>query len=164
MNPLYVAIGIIALAQVGSLAIEQRDRREKSTRARIYADEVGKPLLVVGAPYGGSPLARVLKVGTHECGDVCLDIQGCPECPYSVVSDVRDIPFPDGYFGAALASHVLEHLPTVEDAEMAYRELSRVADRVFVASPLRTNIYAWLKTDHHLWVQEEPQGIYFQQR
>lgn len=142
------------------------ERHRKARLAREAAGVAGKPLLVVGGPWGTNPLRRVFRVPSHECGDICLDINpaACEGCPALVEADIRQIPFGDGHFGAALASHVLEHLPTVEDCEQAIRELYRVADQVFVASPSKAHILSWLHPGHHLWIRQEEDGIFVESR
>lgn len=128
---------------------------EVTTRLQAYqfaleqAQAAGKPLLVVGCSKW-----RHLGWG-HGCGDVCLDIDpnmacNCPE--QGMVGDVRDILFPDKYFGVAFVSHVLEHLPA-EDIGQAVAELERVADRVIVLSPTRLSMLAWVNPHHQAWVR-----------
>jgi SAM-dependent methyltransferase len=56
--------------------------------------------------------------------------------------------FHDKQFGAVYASHVLEH---VEDPDAALKELHRVADAVFVITPLPFWPSAWLGHGHK-WV------------
>jgi ubiquinone/menaquinone biosynthesis C-methylase UbiE len=80
------------------------------------------------------------------------------------VADVRDIPYPGGYFGAVFCSHVLEHLPTPEDACQAIKEMERVADRVFLVVPHKSSIIAWLHPDHHLWVTVDGNSVTIEQR
>ncbi|MGQ9545939.1 MAG: class I SAM-dependent methyltransferase [Dehalococcoidia bacterium] len=153
---LLLTIASIAAREVFQLAVEHNERRQVFRQARDYADSVGKPLLVIGAPKW-----RL----NHPCGDVTIDIS--PEMAKfcnGQVADIRDIPYPDGYFGAAFASHVLEHLPTIEDAKIAFDEMERVADRVFIVSPHKTTIVAWLHPQHHLWVTPTGDGYIIEQR
>lgn len=42
-----------------------------------------------------------------------------------LVADAKELPFPDGFFGAAVAVHCLEHLDA-EELEAALREIKRV--------------------------------------
>lgn len=81
-----------------------------------------KPLLVVGRPRGRD----------HGVGDVCIDLNGCPECPEKGVrGDVRDMSmFPDKTFGAVFVGSVLESISS--DFDKAVREIHRVGDEVFV--------------------------------
>lgn len=150
----HIALWILSsqgLSMVGQLY----DRQDKYQKALAAARAQGKPLLVVGKP--NLPW-------NHPCGDVCLDLSPTVllQCPaHGVVADVRAIPFPDNYFGAACAQHVLEHLPSPEDLEAAWQELWRVADEVFVAAPQKSNILAWLVPDHFWWLHQEEDGTMY---
>lgn len=156
----------IAFWQGREMLEETLERQRKAYVARDVADLAGKPLLVVGGPWGTSPFRHLMRIPAHECGDVCIDAipSACEGCPCIMEADIRDIPFPDGAFGAALVCHVLEHLPTVEDCKKAVAELYRVSDQVFVASPSKRFIIAWLHPDHHLWVRQDEIGITIEQR
>jgi hypothetical protein len=136
--------------------VELQERRQVFQQARDYADSVRKPLLVVGTPKWGV---------NHPCGDVTIDLnegwgQACPV----ELADVRAIPYPDSCFGAAYCSHVLEHLLTIDDAIKALDEMERVADKVFVVSPHKTSLAAWLYGGHHLWLTPSGDGYIIEQR
>ena len=151
------------LWQGGVMYRQSLERKVKYEAARAYANSMGKPLLVVGGPYGSNPLRHIFLTPAHGYGDVCLDIdpEACMNCPKGCkveVADVRDIPYPDGYFASALVSHCLEHLDTVADCQQAWVELHRVSDAVFVAGPSKSSLLAWLIPDHHLWVEQQADG------
>lgn len=133
------------------------ERKQAFIKARYYADGIGKPLLVVGTPRLGWLY--------HPCGDATIDINP-KKAKYcnTQIADVRDLPYPDQYFGAAFVSHVLEHLPTVADAYIALDELHRVAHRVFVVSPHKICLMAWLIPDHYLWVTPHGEDFIIEQR
>lgn len=42
------------------------------------AISTGKPLLIVGDPYSGT--VDKMYGATYSCGDICLDLTGCPKC------------------------------------------------------------------------------------
>ena len=152
----YVLVGFLAKEGV-QWASERDERRLAFTQAREYSNYVSKPLLVVGAP------KRV--VGSHPCGDVTIDIDPNIDsvCPYEV-ADIRAIPYPSNYFGAAYCSHVLEHLNTIDDAVQALREMHRVADKVFVVGPHKTSMFAQLHPEHKLWILPTGDGYVIEQR
>lgn len=160
------ALGGLVVWETVAQAKETRERREKYAAALDYARLVGKPLLVAGGPWG--PWARFVGVPAgHGFGDVCIDINSaaCRNGAAVEVADVRRIPYPSKHFGAVLASHVLEHLSSIGDAKAAIRELHRVADRVFIASPRKTSLMAQFHPGHHLWVSEMANGdILLEQR
>jgi len=111
-----------------------------------------KPVLVVGAPKAPPPIG-------HPYGDVTIDIDPrvIKGCPGGEIADVRDIPYRDKYFSVAFVSHVIEHLPSVNDAERALSELRRVADHVVIVSPHFFDFVNLIHPGHHLIV--EPVGI-----
>ena len=139
---------------------QQAESWTKHGAAVRHARAVGKPMLVVGGPYGSGVSGRLLGMKAHGCGDLCADIDpdSCRGCPF-VLADVRDLPWPDGYFGACLCPHVLEHLETLEDIDRAWGELHRVADGVYTCFPGKDSFAGWMAPGHHLWVKELGSGI-----
>jgi ubiquinone/menaquinone biosynthesis C-methylase UbiE len=74
--------------------------------------------------------------------------------PSTYIIDVTDMTLlPDGMFGAAFVSHVLEHIPAIE---RALSELERVCGNVFVAYPRPQTIIAWLHPDHRHIIESAP--------
>lgn len=157
MHPLIgLILGIAAIHEGTQQATEVEERRHVFKQARDYADSVGKPLLVVGAPKFEF---------NHPPGDVTIDIS--PDIPTSCdyeIADVRDIPYPDKFFGSVFCSHVLEHLSNMEDACRALDELDRVADMVLIVSPHKSSIAAWLHPEHRLWITPSEDGYIIEQR
>ena len=145
---------------------EIRDKNKKYKAASAYALERNKPLLVIGGPWGITRTRHWLRIPAHNNGDVCLDIdrRAIEGHPCGVIGNVTHIPFSDKSFGAAFSSHLLEHLPTVDAAEKALTQLSRVAGAVFIAYPSRQSIAAWAIPDHHLWVWQKGDTICLKQR
>ena len=122
--------------------------------ARIAADRRGKPLLNVGAGTPRSSLATFL-FGPRLCGDVNMDISATePVCTAENVchGDIQAIPYPDKTFGAAFASHVVEH---VDDPRKALAELARVADEVFVVVPRWWAPHTWLHPGHRWYISPD---------
>ena len=158
---------LILIAWQGVVLLrENGDKNKKYEAATAVAAATGKPLLVVGGPWGVSRRRRLFWGMAHGHGDVCLDIdsRAFEGCPCGVVADIGHIPFSDKSFGAVFASHILEHLPSVADAEKALAELDRVAESVFIAYPYRQSIIAWLMPGHHLWVWQKDGRTYLKQR
>lgn len=153
-----LVIASLLVREVSEQLIELGERHAIFHQARDYANNLGKPLLVVGAP-------KSLPWVNHPCGDATIDIN--PDlnspCDY-LVADVRKIPYPNNNFGAAYISHVLEHLATIDDAYQALNELHRVADKVFVVSPHKSSIMAWVYPGHHLWILAAGDGFIIEQK
>lgn len=99
----------------------RRDRMygEASDRAR----ETGRRLVVVGAPHAG---LHTRIVPAYGCGDLCVDIQGCNECPASVQVDLdrQQVPGVADNSAVVFCSCVLEY---VQDPVASWRELMRMA-------------------------------------
>lgn len=166
---LFLVLGICLGVGGWQLAVwlgEIRDKNKKYKAASNYTMERNKPMLVIGGPWGNKQARHWLKMPAHGNGDVCLDIdrRAIGDHPNGVIADVTRIPFSDRSFGAIFASHLLEHLPTTDDAEKALAELSRVAEAVFIAYPSKKSIAGWVIPDHHLWVWQKGNTIYLKQR
>jgi membrane protein DedA with SNARE-associated domain len=164
-----VIIGIIFATVVWQLVIwiqEIRDKNRKYAAACEYAEKSGKPLLVIGGPWGVKAYRRMFDKPAHGDGDVCLDIdrRALEGHPCAVVASCTDIPFSDKSFGAIFSSHVLEHMPTTQMAEQALSEMNRVAGSVFIAYPSKQSIAAWIIRDHHIWVWQKGGRTHLQQR
>ena len=155
-----------ALWQLAVWLIETRAKDRQYQAACARAREEGKPLLVAGGPWGVTRTRRRFGVPAHGNGDVCLDIdrRALGDHPSGVVANVTHIPFADKSFGAVFASHLLEHLPTVEAASQALDELNRVAGAVYIVYPSRQSLAGWFVPDHHLWVWQKNGVTYLRQR
>lgn len=147
--------GFASIWQSCSTILEHSERNVVYKQALKHARELGKPLVVVGG-----------EKGRHGTGDLCIDIdpKSCRNAPAFMLADIRSIPMPNKWAGVVFASHVLEHLPTVRDAQIAFAELLRISDFVYVVSPHKWNPTAWLHPGHHLWVSQRGNGLVFKQR
>ena len=158
---------LVLVAWQGVVLLRQsHDRDRKYEAATTFAATAGKPLLVAGGPLGVTWGRRLSKMMAHGYGDVCFDIdrRAFEGCPCGVIADIRHIPFSDKSFGAAFASHLLEHLPDIGSAERALSELNRVAEAVFIAYPSMQSIAGWVHRGHHLWVWQDGNATYLKQR
>ena len=164
---LVLAIGLgIGIWQLAVWVVEARDKNRKYKAAKAYAQERGKPLLIAGGPWGTKQIRRWLNIPAHGSGDVCLDVvrNAIGSHPNGVIADVTFIPFSDKSFGAAFASHLLEHLSSTSEAEKALAELNRTAEAVFIAYPFRQSIAGWLMPAHRLWVWQKGNTTYLKQK
>lgn len=164
-----LVIAVLLGIGVWQLAVwlgEIRDKHKKYEAARTYALRTGKPLLVAGGPWGAGQVRHWVNMPAHGNGDVCLDINSSAMrgCPNGVIADVTNIPFSDKSFGAAFASHLLEHLPNADEGKKALAELTRIADSVFIAYPSRQSLIGWIIPDHHLRIWQNGETTYLKQR
>jgi hypothetical protein len=78
---------------------------------------------VVGDPDAGAH-TRLLRA--YECGDLCVDLRGCPRCPVVKVADITKGPI-EGIADDSAVVYVFCVLEYVEDPRAALRELARIA-------------------------------------
>jgi hypothetical protein len=72
-----LALGGALLAE-GGMALRRFERRRRAFAAAARrAAELGRPLVVVGDPDAG---AHTRLVRAYDCGDLCIDLHGCPRC------------------------------------------------------------------------------------
>jgi len=133
MNPLTFLVGQWAFMQV----YQRVEKKLVTERAYEYARSVGKPVLDFGC-------------GDDPRGDYNLDVvqRRAPNFIKVESFEAPRIPFYDKFFGSALCLHVLEH---VDDPDYLIRELSRVADRIFVVTPRALYWRTWFNGEHK-WV------------
>jgi hypothetical protein len=87
-------------------------RHDKRTRlfyeAGKRAQALGRPLVVIGDPDAGMH-TRLLRA--YGCGDVCVDLNGCPLCPVVRAADITQGPVPgiEANSGVVFVSCVLEY-------------------------------------------------------
>lgn len=121
---------IARLVLGGALAVESGlALRRFETRRRVYeaaarrAVELGRPLVVVGDPDAG---AHTRLVRAYGCGDLCIDLHGCPRCQVKQAADLTTGPVPGVADDSAVVyvSCVLEY---VSDPSAALQELHRMA-------------------------------------
>ena len=106
------------------------------------------------------PATAAAVMGPTRWGDVNCDVAARREvsCAQQNVCycDAHSLPYPDKHFGAVIASHVIEH---VDDPVAALRELHRVADEVFVLTPLWWCPHTWLHPGHQ-WYRRTNGSFY----
>ena len=68
--------------------IRKLKRRIMYKKAKDRADSTDKKLLIIGDPYNG--LSSITFGSDYECGDLCLDLTGCPKCPVSIKGRLED--------------------------------------------------------------------------
>lgn len=138
-------LGTVIVWQL-SIALHQNlSRQGKYDEARSEADRRGKPLLVVGGPYGDGIFRRTFRLKSHGLGDVCTDIDpvSCQGAPRVVTANILDLPFADKEFGAVFVGHVFRHLHGPEK-EAAWDEVTRVADSVYCSDQSRFWLWGYI--------------------
>lgn len=126
-----VALGYAAAVEGSAALVRFRERAAAYKLASERAAATDRQLVVIGDPDAGfhTRMARA-----YGCGDVCVDLNGCPKCPVTVVADItKRIPLPDDS-AVVFVSCVLEY---VADLKGALKEIARVAgsaDNVFLVT------------------------------
>ena len=128
-----LTLGYAALVEGSAALVRFRERSAAFKSASERAATLGRKLVVVGDPDAGMH-TRLLRA--YGCGDVCVDLNGCPKCPVTVVADITRGPIPDLADDSAVVfvSCVLEY---VGDLDAALREIARIAgspDNIFVVT------------------------------
>ena len=118
-----ILLGASLLVEGGTALRRFRRRREAFEAAVRRATEIGRPLVVVGDPDAGAH-TRLLRA--YECGDLCVDLRGCPRCQTMKVADITKGPI-DGIADDSAVVFVSCVLEYVADPTAALRELARIA-------------------------------------
>lgn len=94
-------------------------------RAKERKKETNKKLLVVGAPGNGFVNKNIYRA--YDCGDVCTDLLGCPDCDNSIKGDILEVlkKMDDNQY-VIFESCVLEYLDNEKRLETE-KELKRVS-------------------------------------
>ena len=114
-------VGALLASQVYVGVYQAASRVSLYHEALNEADRRGKPLLVVGGPYGNGAIRRAFHLKAHGFGDFCTDIdpRACKGAPQVVTADITDLPFEDKEFGAVFVGHVFPHLGLEEGSCLA---------------------------------------------
>ncbi|MFZ6181228.1 hypothetical protein [Nannocystis pusilla] len=128
-----VALGYVAAVESMATLVRFRERSSAFRLAVDRAGALGRPLVVIGDPDGGMH-TRLMRA--YGCGDVCVDMNGCPKCPVTIVADITKGPLQGvaDDSGVVFVSCVLEY---VNDLQAALAEIARIAgkpENVFIVT------------------------------
>lgn len=127
---IFVPIAIAGLEGIG-YANRFLARGHVFKMAAERAHNIGRPLIVIGAPDAAT--------GGYPCGDLCVDLDGCKRCG-TLPIDALNIPVKDNS-AVVFVSCTLSLIPQIRNA---WKEILRVAgsvDNVFVV-----DIQGWTLT------------------
>jgi hypothetical protein len=129
MNGPLLALGGLAAVEGVAALVRLNNRSSEYTLAEKRAHDTGRTFVVVGSPSAGMHTAMVKAYG---CGDICIDLDGCLECPVHLEADIiKPLPIVSDSAVVYVAC-VLEY---VNDFDAAWNELERIAgspDNMFV--------------------------------
>lgn len=109
--------------------VRHANRQRLFAAAQARALALNRPLVVVGDPNGGV-WSRVFPA--YGCGDVCVDLHGCPACARQLRADLTQRVNLADDSGVVFVSCVFEY---IEDLPAAWAEVMRIAgtaENVFV--------------------------------
>jgi hypothetical protein len=123
-------LAYVALVEGCAALIRFRERSLAYKTAAERADALGRRLIVIGDPDAGFH-TRLMRA--YGCGDVCVDMNGCPRCPVTIVADItKKVPGVDDDSAVVFISCVLEY---IADLNAALAEILRIAgshDNIFL--------------------------------
>ena len=136
-------LAYVALGEGCAAVSRSRERPLAFRTAAERAEALGRRLVVIGDPDAGFH-TRLMRA--YGCGDVCVDMNGCPRCPVTVVADIsKKIPGVDDDSAVVFIACVLEY---VADLNAALAEVLRIAgghDNTFLVFvqpwPLTARLY-----------------------
>jgi hypothetical protein len=117
-----LALGVALITELGTAHQRFEARRRVFDAAARRASLLQRTLIVVGDPDAG---AHTRIVRAYGCGDLCVDINGCPMCQVTRAADITKGPVAGLADDSAVVfvSCVLEY---VSDPVAALRELQRI--------------------------------------
>jgi len=142
---------LIAINEIARSLMRQVHRKKMFTKAQARAKELNKPLMVIGDPNNGD--ASKLHGAAYGCGDVCVDLTGCPHCPNTIKAKL-----PNGLENIEDDSHVVflsYVLEYVDDVERVIEEIKRVGGE---------NVYALTLSPYQLtsYIYEGSKNVFFE--
>lgn len=144
----------VAFNEGMSAFFRHRARVRNFNAAKARAVATGRQLVVVGAP-GNGLHTRIIPA--YDCGDVCVDLEGCAECPVSVEVDLTTgrVEIVEDDSAIVFVSCVLEY---TSDPQAAWREIMRMggnADNVFLVTVNATSVTAVLYPHASYFIDQE---------
>jgi hypothetical protein len=117
-----VTLSLLGIIEVINTNARYDERSIKFKKAQELANQLNKPLVVIGAPNTGFR-TRIFGAN-YGCGDICIDLVGCDGCKESLSLDItKSLPFKDNSV-VVFESMVLEY---VNDPKAAWNEIQRIS-------------------------------------
>jgi len=121
-----------ALLVEGGMALRRFEARRRGFEAAARrASALGRPLVVVGDPDAG---AHTRLVRAYQCGDLCIDLRGCPRCQVMQAADLTAGPVPGVADDSAVVfvSCVLEYIADPATAAAELRRMAGSPENLFI--------------------------------
>ena len=109
--------------------VRQYKRKKNFKNAEEDSKKFNLPLMVVGDPDGGWFCRHFGR--TYNCGDLCVDLKGCPNCKNSIQDNILNVlKDKDDNSYIIFESCVLEYVNDDEYQEIV-KEMNRVGKKVY---------------------------------
>ena len=89
MNKFLIFVIVIIIYEITICMIRKIKRKIYYKKAVKRAKETNKKLLVIGDPYNG--IASITTGLDYNCGNLCIDLTGCPKCDNAIKGRLEDI-------------------------------------------------------------------------
>ncbi len=134
------ALGIMATTEISAAISRFEERKRLFAAAKARAIELGRTFVVVGDPDAG---VHTRMIRAYGCGDLCLDLTGCPSCPIAHAADLTRGPIAAVPANSAVVfvSCVLEY---TDDPQAAWQEILRMAGSP--ENAFNVNVQPWTAT------------------
>ncbi len=141
-------LGFVLVYEFGyHVARRKRAARASYQRALEESRALQRQLVVIGDPDNG--LRSWLTGRDYGCGDVCIDLTGCPKCPQGIKGDALEVVAQMATDSAVVfVAYVFEY---VDDPAALLRECNRVSgSRTYFVTVSRWSPAAYLH-GHAKW-------------
>jgi len=120
-----IIIGIVILYELILTYTRYIKRNRIFKMANKRVKETGKPLMVIGDPDNGA--TNYIFGRSYDCGDVCVDLTGCPSCPKGIKEKIEDyLPTLESDSYVIFISCVLEYVDP-DKIDFIISEMKRVS-------------------------------------
>lgn len=142
---------LIILNEIYHFIKRQYDRLKIFDLAKKRAEQLNKPLIVIGDPYNGQASRFYSKYyKTYGCGDETVDLTGAPLCPNGIKKDVYNyLKSKHTNSGVIFISCVLEYLDNIDDTIKELYRVSGTKDNLFVVCVNEKSLAAYLYQDNN---------------
>jgi hypothetical protein len=120
---LIIVVLILIINEIIQTYIRQIFRKKLFLEAENLSKILKRPLMVIGDPYNG--IGSKFHGPAYGCGDICLDITGCPKCNNGIKGRLEDkLSSFKSNSHVIYISCVLEY---VDEIDKVWEELLRIA-------------------------------------
>ena len=161
-NKYIIIIILIIMNEISHGIYRQNERSRIFKMAEKQSQKIGKSLLVVGDPYNGIG-SRFYNnfIEGYGCGNITIDLTGCPMCPNGVKSDIYSyLKEQDDNSMVIFISCVLEYVDNIDDV---IKEIYRVAsNNIFIVTVNEYSLSAYFYSEDNYYAKNIIKGPPYQ--